>query len=221
MMESEKFEDFEKRVGKLDEEVDEEGVQDLIELYRQGLATMSSNHLEASLLCFCSVIEGVISLRREGDFDDFYKWLKKKDRIEELIASNEDELKSNMDDLYRAYKADFGARRNFAQTISDAYREKGKIPAFMSFESFEHNGVTTTTNKLRNFENKEEAYEELEKISKEIYDSYRSDLLHRGERLSPLTDIKTRIGSGSYSAKNISLQDIADLALTVLESEIS
>jgi len=220
-MASEKFEDFEKRAVKLDEEVYEEEIQDLIELCQQGLATMSSNHLEASLLCFCSVIEGVISLKREEKFYDFHYWLKKEDRLEKLLANNKNELESNMDDLYDAYKADFGARRNFAQTISDAYREKGKIPAFMSFESFEHNGVTTTTNKLRNFENKEDAYEELEKISKEIYGSYRSDLLHRGERLSPLTDIKTRIGSGSYSAKNISIQDIADLALTVLESEIS
>lgn len=216
------MDELEQELEELGSEASEDE-EELIFLFKQGLDALSSEHLESSLICFCSIIEAVSAGRRE-DYIPFKDWIKKEVRWEDFLQDlTSDNAETAIEDWYDKYWEKHGARRNFSKTVVDAYRSLGSLPGFLRMKTEKvEDGVKRSSHRDigEEFDNEEEAYQEAETVvKKKIYDEYRSSLVHEGDTLNFVTSIKTKIGAAS-SPGDFSIQGIAQVAFTVLKVEI-
>lgn len=224
MINSPMLENINQDFQSLIDETEDEEYEELFYLFDQGMASLDSEHLESSLICFCSVIEAVVNKRRDSGFKTFDSWIKEEKRLDEFIEDlNSDSPKAAVDEWFDDYREKYGVRRSFGRLVAEAFRCQEKFPKFLKMKT-EKTDAGTTRSTYRDigddFETIDEAYEKVEQVvKKRVYDDYRSALVHEGSFASPFVEIKTKIG-GSSSPDDLSIQSVANFALTVLQVEV-
>jgi len=161
-----------------------------------------------AIFCCCVVIESLNTVK----FIQFDVFLKNK--IKENIIIDE----NNIFKLYSEYHQNYGARKNFVNTILKTYDNNLNYPMI-------YKPIIMCINNLlmKNYTNwsKEElTRQDLEKLSKKVYDDYRSKFVHSGKLFSEFEYKKSKFLYLSNTKNFITPISFFEITLNVVEYNV-
>lgn len=216
----EKLEELEDNINKDDFEEDSwKFIKNCLHFFWMGLENIEEGHIEMGYIAFACIVEGLASKKYYQEFSQFKNWVREnEDEIEIPEEPTKEDYIETIEDNFDTYKKNYGARQNFVKIFLEKYRKTGTAPSFVkNKEVIEiEDGVERIQKRTRPLEDKDEAFEAVEKLLKKVYDEYRSPMLHEAETLGFEEKIMSKIG-GVSSPVWMSAQDFGIITFDIFE----
>ncbi|MBI2136515.1 hypothetical protein HYU06_05580 [Candidatus Woesearchaeota archaeon] len=221
-----KFRELKKNIKIKEYSEEDKGfIKNCITLLTESMRSIRNKNYNLAYIGFCCVIEA-LAAKKYNNHINFIDWLTKNiNKISMSLDQNNrnnyvDSIKSN----YNEYNKTYGARRNFVSIFTNFYFDTKTCPAFIYSQEavkVNRNGKRCTRIQWRKekFKDINEALPHIEKEFRNIYDNYRSPLVHSGKLLHYVVRMYNKAG-GHASPTKISVQSFGLIVLEIWEHNI-